>query len=93
MSADLIVKYFPQCTVELWSELYKKLKDNNLSILTVNSRNITGKSVYLTINLKLVRKRFTFIIITEYQLTFESQLPIENNGHTSHTIISVSRTG
>ena len=40
---DQVDNYVPQCSNVLWSELDKNLKDNNLSVLTVNARSITGK--------------------------------------------------
>ena len=38
--------YVPQRSNVLWSELDKNLKDNNLSVLTVNARSRIGKFEY-----------------------------------------------
>ena len=65
MSDDQFDSYMPQCSTILWSEFDKNLKDKNLSVITVNAHNITGKFTDLITNLNLVRKRFTFIIIKE----------------------------
>ena len=64
--------YVPQCSNVLWFELDKNLNDNNLSVLTVNERSITGQFADLITNLNHVRKRFIFIIITVSWLTDES---------------------
>ena len=77
--------YVPQCSNLLGCELDKNLKDNTLYILTLNARSVTGKFADLNANLKLVRKRFTFIIITESWLTKESNYGLESNGNKSHT--------
>ena len=93
MGDDQVDNYIPQCSNVLWSELDKNLKDNNLSVLTVNARSITGKFADLITNLNLIRKRFTFIIITESWLTEESNFVLEINGYKSHTLNRVGRTG
>ena len=72
MGDDQVDSYIPQCSNVLWSELDKNLKDNNLSVLTVNARSITGKFADLITNLNLVRKLFAFIIITESWLTLRN---------------------
>ena len=43
MGDGQVDNYVPQCSNVLWSELDKNLKDNNLSGLTMNAQNITGK--------------------------------------------------
>ena len=93
MEDDQIDKYVPQCSNILWYELDKNLKDNNLFVLTVNARSITGKFADLIIILYLVRKRFTFIIMTESWLTKESFFIQELNEYKSHTLKRVGRTG
>ena len=85
MGDDQVDNCVPQCSNKLWSELDKNLKDNNLPVLTVNACSITGKFADLITNLKLIRKRFTFIIITESWLTEESYFVLEINGYKSHT--------
>ena len=71
----------------------KKFKDNNLSIFTVNARCITGQFPDLTTNLIFVRKRFTFIIITESRLKDKINFVLEIIGYKSLTINRVGRTG
>ena len=56
----------------MWSNLDSKLKENNLSILTVNAHSITGKFADLVTNLNLVIKRFYFVIVTESWLSYDS---------------------
>ena len=92
MGDDQIYNYVPQCSTVLSSELDKNLEDNNIPVLTVNARSITGKFADLITNLNLVRKRFTFIIITEYWLTDESNFVLEINGYKSYTLDRVDRT-
>ena len=74
----------------MWFNLDSNLKENNLSILTVDAHSITGKFADLVTNLNLVRKRFSFIIVTESWLSYDSNLVLEINGYKSH---SISRTG
>ena len=93
MGDEQIDNYNPQCSNVLWSVLGKNLKDNNLSVLTVNGRCITGKFADLITNSNLIRKQFTFIIITESWLTEESYFVLEINGNKSHTLNRVGRTG
>ena len=59
------------------------IKDNILFILLINVRSIIGEFADWITNLILVRKKFTFIIITESWLTDESILVPENNGYKS----------
>ena len=93
MVDDQVENYVPKCSNVLWSELDKSLKDNILSVLTVNAGSITGKFLDLITNLILIRKRFTFIIITESWLTEESNFVLEINGYKSHTLNRVGWTG
>ena len=74
----------------MWLNLDSNLKENNLSILTVNTHSIIGKFADLVTNLKLVRKRFSFIIVIESLLTYDSNLFLDFDGYKSH---SISRTG
>ena len=62
-----LMKYTAMCPCKhvLWSDLDSKLKENILSILTVNARSITGKFAELVTILNLVIKHFSFIISTE----------------------------
>ena len=69
----------------MWSELNRNLKENNLSILTVNAYSITGKFSDLVTTLNLVRKHFSFIIVTESLLSYDSNLVLETNGYKSHS--------
>ena len=62
MGDDQVDNYNPQCSNVLWSELDKNLKDNNLSVLTVNARSITGIFADFITNLNLIRKRFLFLL-------------------------------
>ena len=71
MCADVIENYVPRCKNVMWSNLDSNLKENNLSILTVNAHSITGKFADLVTNLNLVRKRFSFIIVTELLLSYD----------------------
>ena len=64
-----------------------------MSVLTVNARSITGKFADLITNLKFIRNRFNFIIITEFWLTEESNFVLEVNGYKSHTVNRVGRSG
>ena len=57
----------------------------------MNARSITFGFADLVTALNLVRKRLTFIIITESCLTEESNLALEINGYKSHTINRVGR--
>ena len=66
MGDDQIDNYVLECSNVLWSDLDKKYKDNILSVLTVNARNISGECADLITNLNLVRKQFNFIPIMEY---------------------------
>ena len=50
MGDDQVTNYVPQCSDVLWSESDKNFKDNNLSVLTVNARSITGKFADLFTN-------------------------------------------
>ena len=59
----------------------------------MNARSITGKFSDLIANLNLIRKRFTFIIITESWLTEKSNFVLEINGYKSNTLNGVGRTG
>ena len=54
---------------------------------------ITGKIPDLITNMNLIRKQFTFIIITESWLREESNFVPEINGYRSHTLNRVGRTG
>ena len=60
MGDDQVDNYVPQCSNVLWSELDKNLKDNNLSVLTVNARSIRGKFADPITNLILIKKQFSF---------------------------------
>ena len=93
MGDDQADNYVPKCSNVLWSELEKNLKDNNLSVLTVNTHSTTGKFADLITNLNLIRNRFTYIIITESWLTEEFNFVLELNGYKSHTLNRVGRTG
>ena len=93
MGDDQVDNYVPQCSNVLRSELVKNLKYNNLSVLTVNARSITGNFAYLITNLNLIRKRSTFIIIPDSWLTYETNFVLEINGYKSHTLNREGRTG
>ena len=82
--------YVPRCKNVMWSNLERNLKENILSILTVDAHSITGKFVDLVTNLNLMRKCFSFIIVTETWLSYDSNLVLEINGYKSQ---SISRTG
>ena len=68
----------------------KNLKEKYLSILSVNARSITGKFVEKLTNLKLIRTRFSFVIIMEFWFTDES---IEKNVYKYPTMNRVYQTG
>ena len=93
MCADVIENYVPRCKNIMWSNLDSKLKENNLSILIVNAHSITGKIADLVTNLNLVRKRFSFIKVTESLLRYDSNLVLEINGYKSHLIGRTGRKG
>ena len=93
MGDDQIYNYVPQCSTVLSSELDKNLEDNNIPVLTVNARSITGKFADLITSINLVRKRFNFIIITDSWLIDESNSVLVIIGYKSRTIIRVGRTG
>ena len=76
----------------MWSNLDSNLKDN-LSILTVNAHSITCKSVDLVTNINLVRKRFSFIIVTESWLTYDSILILEIIGFIGYKSYPISIMG
>ena len=79
-----------RCKNVMWSNLDGNLKGNNLSTLTVNAPSITSKFADLVTNLNLVRKRFSFIKVTESWLSYDSISVLEINFYKSH---SISRTG
>ena len=58
----------------------------------MKARSITGKFTDLITNSNLIRKRFTFTIITESWLTEESNFVLKLNEYKSHTLNRVSRT-
>ena len=53
---DDIYIYVPLCKIILWSELDKNLRENKLSIFTVNARIITGKFAELEANSNFIKK-------------------------------------
>ena len=56
MFAYVIENNVLRCKTFMWSNLDSNLKDNILSILTVNAHSITGKFGDLETNLNLVKK-------------------------------------
>ena len=58
----------------------------------MNARNITGKPVKSETNLNLMKKSFSFIIITESWLPFVFILVLEIKGYKSHTMNGKGRT-
>ena len=84
MCAEVIENYVPRCKYVMWSNLDSNLKENNLSRLTVSAHSITGKFADLVTNLNLIKKRFSFIIVTESWLSYDSNLVLEIKGYKSH---------
>ena len=93
MDDDQVDNYVPQCSIVLWSELDIILKDNYLSVLTLKARTITGKFADLITNINIIRKRFTFVIITGSWRTEDSNFVLEVNWYKSHILSKVRRTG
>ena len=92
MVDDQVEKYVHQCSNVLWSELDKNLINNNLSALTMNARSITVKFAGLITNLKFIRKRFSFFIITESWQIEESNFVLDINWYKSHSLNRVGLT-
>ena len=93
MFADVIENYVTRCKNVMWSNLDSSLKENNLCILTMKAQSMSGKFVDLVTNLNLVRKRFSFIIVTESLLSYDSNLALEINSYKSHSISRTFRKG
>ena len=75
--------YVPRCVKKPWGKLNRHFKKRGLSFLSLNIRSLTGKFSEFIAHLNLIKKKFTFILITESWLSSKTDCAFDIEGYKS----------
>ena len=83
----------PDCRTSNWEKLSHNIDSHNNNILSINVRSLPGKFSELLTCLNTVKKRFTFIVLTEVWLHETDDYSFEIPGYKSVSIYREKQRG
>ena len=90
---DNAESYAPQCNNCSWHELSNNIKVENSNIISINMRSIVGKFGEFVSYLNVVKKPFTFIVLTETWLSESTDYGYDIEGYESLSVYRCNQRG